>query len=112
MNTESRHNVLLANVDLVIPAVAVIAVCSTQAWSVCCADLLLFFSAIAVYTLLSKHFRVKGRPVRLSCKELFDEPEPECSSQSQYEELDRALSELEESVAYPQQEDLTQCEDC
>lgn len=101
MNTESRH-VMLANVDLVISAVAAVAVCSTQAWRVCCADLLLFFSAIAVYALLTKHFKVKGKPGRRSCKESIDEPQDDYVTQSQYEELNQALDALEESVCDPE----------
>jgi len=96
MNAESRR-MLLANVDLIIPAVAVVAICSTQAWRVCCADLLLFFSAIAVYALLSKHFKVKGRPGRPSCKESIDSLEQDYFTQSQEEELNQALDALEES---------------
>merc|ERR1719272_727923 len=102
MNTESLHHVrhtVWANVDLIVSAVAVVAVCSTQAWRVCCADLLLFFSAIAVYFLLSKHFKVKGRPGRRSCKESIDDSEQDYVTQSQYEELHQALDALEGSIA-------------
>jgi len=96
MNAESRR-MLSANVDLILPAAAVVAICSTQAWSVCCADLLLFFSAIAVYALLSKHFKVKGRPGRPCCKESIDSLEQDYFTLSQEEELNQAIDFLDES---------------
>jgi pentatricopeptide repeat protein len=67
---------MLANLDLFISGVAVVAVVASQPMRICCADLLLFFSAIAVYVLLSRHFKRKGRP-SAHCKESIAELEQE-----------------------------------
>jgi len=108
MNTESRRG-LAANVDLIISGVAVVAVCSSQTWRTSCFDMLLFFSAIAVYIVLSRHFKVKGRPTR--CKDSMDPKEngvevveaPATSSNSEVE-----LLAVVEPVGQPQQSE--ECE--
>jgi hypothetical protein len=61
---------MLANVDLIISAVAVVAVCSAQPFKSCCWDLALFFIAIGGYALLAKRFKVKVVPTAKLPKEI------------------------------------------
>jgi pentatricopeptide repeat protein len=73
-NPESQPS-MLANVDIVLSASAVIAisVVSSLSWRICCWDLVLFLSAIGVYLLASQHFKLK-KPASCACQESLAKP--------------------------------------
>jgi len=67
---------MLANVDLLLSGAAAIAVCSYQSWRIASIDMLLLFSAIAVYALLSQYFKLR-KPTSCSCQESIVDPQQE-----------------------------------